>query len=96
VNRLTEDFAIHYVNNPYEMYDGDETAKSRQERIDAIMDELTIDCKKLPDVILDDSQEILEQIWAIATDGQSDVVGRLNDIIRDRAEKYAEWKVNNS
>jgi hypothetical protein len=94
MNRLTEDFAIHYGTtycpNPNEIPDD---PKARQEKIDAITDELTINCKKLPDVILDQSHEITEAMWAILTDREGDKLGRLNDIVSYQARAYVEWKV---
>lgn len=90
------DYAIYYgtklAPNPHEI-DGSARELRNREKYDEIMDRLTIDCKQLPDVILDQSHEIVEAMWAILTDSEGDKIGRLNDIKDYHASQYAELEV---
>jgi len=94
------DYAIHYGTrsnpNPHDADISQEQLQAIQDKRDAIMDKLTIDCKHLPDYITDHAVELLEELWAILTDRDDDKIGRQSDVIRAEAEKYADFEVNHA
>jgi hypothetical protein len=86
MNRLTEDFAIHYLSNPNEQPDAD--IKTHTLAVGEIMDAID---EQLFSEIIDDSWEFADQVVAILKDREDDKLGRINDLHYAYKEQFAEW-----
>lgn len=91
------DSHIHYGTasnpNPYEK-DADPSLERDLQRLHGeIMDSVTIDCHSLPSIILEHSDEVLQEMWDVLTDSGDDKLGRLNDIVWREANLHADFKL---